>query len=101
MYQEVLKALAELGAYETGEISRRTGLSSTLVGQLLTEMHARGYIEPLVSECKAACSGCPYSGRCDGFRPPKGWAFTEKGTARLNAAESTDESLLQAHSLAR
>jgi hypothetical protein len=90
MYEDILNALAELGAYELGEISHRTGLSRPLVEQLLDEMHAQGYIEPLGSECETGCSKCSCSGGCGGFQAPKGWAFTEKGVAILERTKRRD-----------
>ena len=88
MYEEVLKALSEFGAYEVGEISRRTGLSSPLVEQLLSEMHERGYIKPLVSECEMEHSGCSCSGGCVSLQAPSGWTFTEAGAALLESESS-------------
>ena len=101
MHQEVLIALSELGAYEPGELSRRTGLSVPLVEQLMSELHERGYIEPLASECATGCSTCSCPGGCEEPQLPQGWAFTDKGTALLESAErpalatAADERTLQ------
>ena len=93
IHRELLEALAEIGAYEPRVLSRRTGLSEVLVEQLIAELHQRGYIEPLTRECTAGCAGCSLAGRCDGLRPPSGWAFTERGSAVVDRrSHSTVES---------
>jgi DNA-binding IclR family transcriptional regulator len=44
MYQELLEALAEGRAYTLGSLSHHTGLSESLVEQLLDELEQQGFI---------------------------------------------------------
>ncbi|MCK4356954.1 helix-turn-helix domain-containing protein [Candidatus Bipolaricaulota bacterium] len=84
MYQELLEALAEGRAYTLGSLSHHTGLSESLVEQLLDELEQRGFIAQLVNKCAGGCAGCGLMGTCDALRPIAGWQFTDKGLKALH-----------------
>lgn len=83
MYQELLEALAEGRAYTLGSLSHHTGLSDSLVEQLLDELEQRGFIAQLVNKCDGGCGGCGLMGARDVLRRTAGWQFTDKGLKAL------------------
>ena len=85
MYQELLEALAEERAYTHGSLSHRTGLSESLVEQLLDELEQQGFIAQLGNQCAGGCcAGCGLMGTCDAPRLITGWQFTDKGLKALH-----------------
>ena len=73
MLEQLVKQIRQGGTYSVAGLARQFEVSEALVEQMLAELARLGYLRPLDTCDKAACTGCPQSTACGTLRPVRTW----------------------------